>query len=75
MAELVRDKQKTMPALDPAIDALRIWHCGYKTLQPLAALHGLRTLVVATFPSPTRPSKCWQRSATSSTSASCTFPG
>jgi hypothetical protein len=51
--ELVRDKQTQMPALPAGVESLRIWHCGYKTLRPLADLRGLRTLVIAVFPDET----------------------
>lgn len=48
--DLVRDGRRTMPPLDTSIDSLRVWHCRYQTLGPVGNLHGLRTLVVGTFP-------------------------
>ena len=32
---------------------LRIWHCSYRTLEPIRGFRNLRTLVIATFPDPT----------------------
>jgi hypothetical protein len=53
--ELMRDKSKTMPnAPNPGdVRTLRIWHCSYRTLDPIYAFRNLRTLVIATFPDAT----------------------
>lgn len=50
--DLMRDKAKTVPSLPGGDDitSLKIWHCKYKTLAPLAELTNLETLVIATFP-------------------------
>src|SRR5262245_45226511 len=52
--ELVRDRARDFPAIDNAssFSSARIWHCRYRTLQPLANFVGLRTLSVATYPDP-----------------------
>ena len=53
--DLMRDKAKALPAIaaPDTVRSLRIWHCSYKTLEPLNALKNLRTLVIATFPGQT----------------------
>lgn len=53
--DLLRDKSKTMPAVakPDAVHSVRIWHCGYRTLDPVSAFTQLRTLVIATFPDAT----------------------
>lgn len=53
--DLMRDKAKQMPDVaDPlAVERLRIWHCGYKTLGPVASFKNLRALAIATFPDAT----------------------
>ena len=50
--DLLRDKARTLPkGADPlAVDSLRIWHCGYKSLDSIADFKNLQTLTVATFP-------------------------
>jgi hypothetical protein len=48
--DLVRDSGAAMPAIDPEMDSLRIWHCSYRTLRPIGQLSKLRALVIATFP-------------------------
>ena len=53
--DLIRDKAKALPGIaapDPLRSA-RIWHCSYRTLEPLKMLKNLRTLVIATFPDDT----------------------
>lgn len=47
--DLMRDKARTMPALGE-IESLRIWHCGYRSLEPVGRVAKLETLVIATFP-------------------------
>jgi len=51
----MRDKSKQMPAIaEPlAVERLRIWHCGYKKLVPVASYENLRALAIATFPDTT----------------------
>jgi hypothetical protein len=49
----MRDKAKVMPAdaeAAEAVTALRVWHCNYSSLAPVAQYRHLRTLVVATYP-------------------------
>ena len=46
----MRDTRTAMPPVDASADSLRIWHCRYKTLNPVGRLKELRTLVVATYP-------------------------
>lgn len=50
--ELDRDASKTFPRIErrEAVRTARIWHCGYKTLEPLKELCNLEVLVIATFP-------------------------
>jgi hypothetical protein len=48
--KLARDKSTTMPAVDPAVDTLCVWHCRYQTLRPIGELRRLESLVIATFP-------------------------
>ncbi len=49
---LFRDENRKMPEdLNPqAITELKIWHCKYRTLEPLKAFINLRTLIIATYP-------------------------
>lgn len=53
--DLMHDKSKTFPAVAQAeaVSSLRIWHCGYYTLNPVSTFRNLRTLVIATFPDTT----------------------
>ncbi|HWB73508.1 MAG TPA: hypothetical protein VG755_01105, partial [Nannocystaceae bacterium] len=46
---LLRDESTQMPAVDPEVTNLSIWHCKYQTLRPIAALRKLRTLVIASY--------------------------
>jgi len=51
--DLMRDKSTTFPDVGIPYDevtSLRIWHCKYKTLQPIARFQRLRALRIATFP-------------------------
>jgi len=49
---LIRDKAKVFPRIDnpSSYQSARIWHCSYRTLQPVALFTKLRTLVIATYP-------------------------
>lgn len=53
--ELMRDKAKVFPeVIEPrSVETLRVWHCNYRTLEPLSDLANLRGLVVATYPDST----------------------
>jgi hypothetical protein len=50
--DLMRDTaRRFLSVADPElIRSARIWHCKYKSLVPLGALHNLEELVIATFP-------------------------
>ena len=50
--ELVRDPARTFPpvAHPDVVRSARIWHCKYRSLEPLAELRNLEELVIATFP-------------------------
>jgi hypothetical protein len=48
--DLVGDKHSTMPAVDPSVDSLQIWHCKYRTLTPVTTLRRLRTLIICPVP-------------------------
>lgn len=50
--DLIRDPARKFPSVaDPElVRSARIWHCKYKSLVPLGALHNLEELVIATFP-------------------------
>jgi hypothetical protein len=50
--DLMRDNARIMPDLSghDGIESLCVWHCKYKTLEPIGQIHGLRTLAIATFP-------------------------
>lgn len=50
--DLIRDTAKEFPALaDPlAIRSLRVWHCKYKSLDPIQELKNLQALKIASFP-------------------------
>jgi hypothetical protein len=47
---LARDRNTSMPPLHPSVDGLWIWHCRYRTLEPVGDLHKLKYLVIATYP-------------------------
>ena len=51
---LVRDERRAMPDVADAqsVRTARIWHCKYRTLEPLSELIGLEGLIIATFPDP-----------------------
>ena len=53
--DLMRDKASKFPTLESKdnIRRMRIWHCKYKTLQPLAEFQHLEELVIASFPDET----------------------
>lgn len=48
----MRDNAREFPVAEDvgAITAARVWHCKYRTLEPLGRFHSLETLVVATWP-------------------------
>jgi hypothetical protein len=50
--DLNRDPAKTFPEIanTGSIETACIWHCKYRTLEPLGELRSLRELVIATFP-------------------------
>ncbi len=50
--DLIRDKSRAFPPVQnpEGITSLTVWHCKYKTLNPLSALVSLRELTIATFP-------------------------
>lgn len=50
--ELMRDQSKLFPPVDEpeGIESVRVWHCKYKTLEPISGLRNLRGLAIATFP-------------------------
>lgn len=50
--ELNRDAAKIFPEIDEAgsIETARVWHCNYRTLEPLRAFTNIRALDVATYP-------------------------
>lgn len=52
LRDLMRDEARTMPTDDQALSvtALRVWHCRYSSLAPVAQYENLRTLLVATYP-------------------------
>lgn len=51
---LTRDASRDFPSVsDPgAVETARVWHCKYRTLEPLSSFTNLVGLVVATFPDP-----------------------
>jgi len=53
--DLIRDRATTFPEVKnkEKLSRMRVWHCKYKTLQPIAEFHNLEELVVATFPDKT----------------------
>lgn len=53
--DLVRDSSKAMRSIEDkaAIRHLRIWHCSYKTLEPISELVNLESLTVASYPDAT----------------------
>lgn len=50
--DLLRDKSTHMPSVADCagVTSLRIWHCAYSTLEPIANFANLDTLVIGTFP-------------------------
>jgi len=48
----MRDPARVMPDLGVhlGVRELRVWHCKYKTLQPIGVLRELRTLVIGSYP-------------------------
>jgi len=48
----MRDKARSFPLgdSDGEVVAMRVWHCSYKSLAPLARFKSIRTLVIATYP-------------------------
>ncbi|MFZ6719412.1 hypothetical protein [Undibacterium sp. Ji49W] len=50
--DLLRDTAKTFPKIENKLEilGLKIWHCKYETLQPLAEFQSLEKLVIASFP-------------------------
>ena len=50
--ELMRDPARKFPLVaDPeSVRSAKIWHCKYKSLEPLGELRNLEELVIATFP-------------------------
>jgi hypothetical protein len=53
--EFMRDEARQMPLIpDPlSVESLKIWHCKYKTLAPIAACGNLKTLTIASYPDET----------------------
>ena len=53
--DLMRDSASELPvpAQPEGVTALRVWHCKYRTLEPLGRFQNLETLVVATWPDST----------------------
>ena len=51
----MRDPARVFPSLDEPdeVTTLRVWHCKYKTLEPIADLKRLEGLAIATFPDET----------------------
>ncbi|MHA7630003.1 hypothetical protein [Corallococcus sp. M7] len=52
--ELIRDPAKQFPQIDNplAYNEAKIWHCKFRSLEPLAAFANLETLIIATYPGP-----------------------
>jgi hypothetical protein len=50
--DLIRDKSKKFPVIKDVeqVTSLRVWHCKYASLSPVANFRNLETLVIATFP-------------------------
>jgi hypothetical protein len=50
--ELMRDAAKRFPMQETPseVSSLCVWHCKYKTLEPIAEFENLRALKIATFP-------------------------
>lgn len=50
--KLMRDPNRIFPPVTNGDDvrSATVWHCKYKSLEPLAALRNLEELVIATFP-------------------------
>ena len=53
--DLMRDRATSFPVLEKKdqVRSMRVWHCKYKSLQPLAELPNLQELVIATYPDKT----------------------
>lgn len=53
--DLFGDKSREMPPVERPhlVRSVQIWHCNYKTLEPIKALSQIHTLVIATYPDPT----------------------
>ena len=51
----MRDPAREYPSLDEpgGVSTLRVWHCKYKTLEPIADLKRLEGLAIATYPDET----------------------
>jgi hypothetical protein len=52
--DFLRNKAKTFPVIESpdGVTSLRVWHCKYATVSPVAGLRELETLVIASFPDP-----------------------
>ena len=50
--EFIRDKSRQMSQIrDPhLVHSMKVWHCNFKTLQPISARTNLKTLIIGTFP-------------------------
>jgi hypothetical protein len=53
--EHMRDKNKVFPIIEnpETFTSARIWHCSYKSLEPISKLTNLRNLVIASYPDST----------------------
>jgi hypothetical protein len=53
--ELLRDKGRTFPEIQNPMEyaSAKIWHCAYRTLEPLRSFRNLRTLSIASYPDKT----------------------
>jgi hypothetical protein len=53
--ELLRDKARTFPAIENPSEyaSAKIWHCSYRTLEPLRSFRELRELTIASYPDAT----------------------
>jgi hypothetical protein len=48
--DLLGDQQKDMPAVDSSVVSLQIWHCKYRSVDPVRRLRKLRKLVICPLP-------------------------
>jgi hypothetical protein len=50
--ELMRDPARDFPMVEQSLSirSARVWHCKYRSLEPLGGLHNLEELAIATFP-------------------------